>query len=147
MCILNIMIVIAGSTLPEYVQWPCSHNSHLSCSVCTGVWWGKNSLVLYVTGGHWVWEIEVLVRGPFKIQFSSVPQSSPTLCNPKDCSTPVFPVHHQLPELAQTHVYRVSDAIQPSHPLSWRMTGRGSSPPAFNLSQHQGLFQWVRSSH
>jgi len=50
-------------------------------------------------------------------------------------STPDFPVHHQLPELAQTHVHRVSDAIQPSHPLS------SPSPPAFNLSQHQGFFQ------
>ena len=60
---------------------------------------------------------------------------------PMDCSTPGFPVHHQLPELAQTYVHRVSDAIQPSHLLS------SSSPPAFNLSQHQGLFQWVRSSH
>ena len=57
-----------------------------------------------------------------------------------DCSTPGFPVHHQLPELAQTHVHRVSDAIQPSHPLS-------SPPPAFSLSQHQGLFQWVTSSY
>ena len=67
-------------------------------------------------------------------QFSSVAQSYPTLCNPMDCSTPGFPVHHQLPELAQTHVHRVSDAIQPSHPLL------STSPPAFNLSQHQGLF-------
>ena len=58
-----------------------------------------------------------------------------------DCSTPGFPVHHQLPELIQTHVHRVGDAIQPSHPLSSR------SPPAFNLSQHQGLFKWVSSSH
>ena len=57
-----------------------------------------------------------------------------------DCSTPGFPVHHQLPELAQTHLHRVSDAIQPSHPLS------SPSPPAFNLFQHQGLFQWVSSS-
>ena len=61
--------------------------------------------------------------------------------NPMDCSTPGFPVHHQLLELAQTHVYWVSDAIQLSHPLS------SPSPPAFNLSQHQGLFQWVNSSH
>ena len=67
--------------------------------------------------------------------FSSVAQSCPTLCNPMDCSTPVFPVHHQLLEFAQTHVHRVSDAIQPSHPLS------SPSPPAFNLSQHQSLFQ------
>ena len=58
-----------------------------------------------------------------------------------DCSMPGFPVHHQLPELAQTHVHWVSDAIQPSHPLL------SPSPPAFNLSQHQGLFQWVSSSH
>ena len=67
---------------------------------------------------------------------SSVTRSRPTLCDPMDCSTPGFPVHHQLLELTQTHVYQVSDAIQPSHPLS------SPSPPAFNLSQHQGLFQW-----
>ena len=71
------------------------------------------------------------------VQFSSVAQSCPTLCNPMDCSTPGFPVHHQLLEPAQTHVHRVSDAIQPSHPLS------SPSPPAFNLSQHQGLSQWL----
>ena len=65
----------------------------------------------------------------------SVTKSYPTLCNPMDCSTPGFPVHHQLPELAQTHVHSVGDAIQPSHPLP------PPSPPAFNLSQHQGLFQ------
>ena len=58
-----------------------------------------------------------------------------------DCSTPGFPVHHQLPELAQTHVHQGGDVIQPSHPLS------SSAPPAFNLSQHQGLFQEVSSSH
>ena len=74
-------------------------------------------------------------------QFSSVAQSCPTLCDPMDCSTPGFPVHHQLLELTQTHVHWVSDAIQPSHPLS------SPSPPAFNLSQHQGLFKWVSSSH
>ena len=62
-------------------------------------------------------------------------QSHVQLCNPMDCSTPGFPVHHQLLELAQTHVHRVSEAIQPSHPLS------SPSLPAFNLSQHQGLFQ------
>ena len=73
--------------------------------------------------------------------FSSLAQLCSTLCNPMDCSTWGFPVHHQLPELAQTHIYRVSDAIQPSHPLS------SPSPPAFNLSQHQGLFKWVSSSH
>ena len=74
------------------------------------------------------------------IQFSSAEQLYPTLRIRMKCSTPGFPVHHQLLELAQTHVHRVSDAIQPSHPLS-------SPSPAFNLSQHQGLFQWVSSSH
>ena len=68
-------------------------------------------------------------------EFSSAAQSCPTLCDTMDCSMPGFPVHHQILELAQTHVYRVGDAIQPSHPLS------SPSPPAFNLSQHQGLFQ------
>ena len=67
-------------------------------------------------------------------QFSSVTQLCLTLCDPMDCSTPVFPVHHQLPELAQTHVYQVGDAIQPSHPLL------SPSPTAFSLSQQQGLF-------
>src|SRR5574337_368129 len=69
------------------------------------------------------------------IQFSSVAQSCPTLCDPMNRSTPGLPVHHQLPELTQTHVHRVSDAIQPSHPLS------SLSPPAFSLSRLQGLFQ------
>ena len=72
---------------------------------------------------------------PSSEYLSSVAQSCPTLCNPMDCSTPSFSVHHQLPELAQTHVHQVGDAIQPSHLLS------SPSPPAFNLSQHQGLFQ------
>ena len=67
-------------------------------------------------------------------QPASSPQSCPTLCDPVDRSTPGFPVHHQLPEFTQTHVHRVSDAIQPSHPLS-------SIHPAFSLSQHQDLFQ------
>ena len=74
------------------------------------------------------------------VQFSSVTQSCLTLCDPRNCSTPGLPVHHQLPESIQTHVHWVSDAIQPSHPLS------SPSPPALNLSQHQGLFKWVGSS-
>ena len=71
----------------------------------------------------------------------SVAQSYPTLCNPMDCSTPSSSVLPHLQEFAQTHVYRVGDVIQPSHPLS------SPSPPALNLFQHQGLFQWVSSSH
>ena len=68
------------------------------------------------------------------VQFSSVAQLCPTLCDPMDCSTPGFPVDHQLPELAQTHVHPFGNAVQPTQPLS------SPSPPAFNLSQHQGLF-------
>ena len=76
----------------------------------------------------------------FLVQFSSVAQSCPTLYDPMDCSTPGFPVHHQLREFTQIHAHWVSDAIQPFHPLL-------SPRPAFNLSQHQGLFKWVSSSH
>ena len=74
---------------------------------------------------------------PGGLQSSSVQSLSPVqvFATPMDCSTPGFPVHHQLPVFTQTHVHLVGDAIQPSHPLS------SASPPAFNLSQHQGLFQ------
>ena len=75
------------------------------------------------------------------VQFSSVAQLCPTLCNPMDGNTPGLPVHYRLLEFTQTHVHWVGDAIQPSHPLS------SPSPPTFNLSQHQGLFKWVSSSH
>ena len=74
-------------------------------------------------------------------QIRSVAQSCRTLCDPMNHSTPGLPVHHQLLESTQTHVHRVSDAIQPSHPLSY------PSPPALNPSQHQGLFPSVNSSH
>ena len=74
-------------------------------------------------------------------QFSSVAQSYPTLCDPMNHSTPGLPVHHKLPEFTQTHVHRVGDAIQPSHPLS------SPCPPAPNPSQHQGLLQQDNSSH
>ena len=77
----------------------------------------------------------------FDSQFSSVTQSCPTLWDPMDCRTPSLPVYHQLREFIQTHVHWVGDAIQPSHPLS------SPSPPAFNLSQHQGLLQWVGFLH
>ena len=76
-----------------------------------------------------------------RVQYSSVVQSCLTLCDPMDCSMPGLPIYHQLPEFTQTHVHWVGDAIQPSHPLS------SPSLPAFNLSQDQGLFRWVSSSH
>ena len=85
----------------------------------------------------WKWPTEPISS----VQFSSVAQSCPALCDPMNRSTPGLPVHHQLPEFTQTHVHRVSDAIQPSHPLLSPL------PPASNPSQHQSLFQWVNSSH
>ena len=93
----------------------------------------------------WLWErcpwhLQVYLRCMYSAQFSSVAQSCLTLCDPMTCSTPGLPVHHQLLEFTQTHVHWVGDAVQPSYPLS-------PSPPAFNVSQHQGLFQWVSSSH
>ena len=88
---------------------------------------------------YWQWKSFPSLFGTYLYQFSSVAQSCPTFWDPMDSNTPGFPVLHQLPELAQTHVHRVGDAIQPSHPLL------SPSPPAFNLSQHQGRFQWVSS--
>ena len=85
--------------------------------------------------------IQLFMHIYISVQFSSVAQSCPTLCDPMNCSTPGLPVHHHLLEFTQTHVHRVSDAIQSSHPLS------SPSPPVPNPSQHQSLFQWVNSSH
>ena len=82
----------------------------------------------------WFWE-------NWTDQTRSVAQWCPTLCDPMNRSTPGLPVHHQLPEFTQTHVHRVGDAIQPSHPLS------SPSPPAPDPSQHQSFFQWVNSAH
>ena len=105
--------------------------SHLFASSSQSIGPSSSALVLPMDIQDWF---------PFS-QFSSVAQSRPTLCNPMDCSMPGVPIHHQFPEFIQTHVHWLSDAIQPSHPLL------SLSPPAFNLSQHQGLFKWVSSSH
>ena len=94
------------------------------------LFWGKSCI-----------NIDFIIIVWVRVQFSSVAQSCPTLCGPMNRSTPGLPVHHQLPEFTQTHVHQVSDAIQPSHPLS------SPSPLAPNPSQHQSLFQWVNSSH
>ena len=85
-----------------------------------------------------LWRCNKFYNFFISVEFSSVIQLCPTLCNPMDCSMPGFLVHHQLLELAQTHVYRVSDAIQPCHPPSHPLLF--PSPPAFRFSQHQGLF-------
>ena len=89
----------------------------------------------------WIWEIlgvgfRKLCLISLLVQFSSVSHSCPTVCNHVNCTMPILPVHYQLPESTQTHVHWVGDAIQPSHPLP------SFSPPALNLSQHQGLFKW-----
>ena len=97
----------------------------------------KNSLLQLRTYFHF--EIFLLYL-KIQCQFSTVAQSCPTVCNPMECSMPGLLVHHQLPEITQTHVHWVGDAIQPSHPLS------SPSPHAFNLSQHQGIFQRFSSS-
>ena len=83
-----------------------------------------------------IWHIKTI---EYSAQFSSVTQLCLTLCSSMDCNTPGLPVHNQLPEFTKTYVHWVSDAIPPSHPLL------SPSPPAFNLSQHQGLFKWVSS--
>ena len=102
--------------------------------MCVCMFWKSRKWQMQISGWYLHGDEE---RG--SVQFSC--SSCPILWDPVDSSTPGFPVHHQLPELAQTHVHLVSDAIQPSHPLS------SHSPPAFNLSQNQGLFQWISSSH
>ena len=96
----------------------------------------SNSCSIWSFFGH----LERIWMSSFS-QVSSVIQSCPALCDPMDRSTPGLPVHHHLPELTQTHVHRVGDAIQPSHPLSF------PSPPTFNPSQHQGVFKWVGPLH
>ena len=83
----------------------------------------------------------VILLITWSVQFNSVVQSCPILYDLMDCSMPGLPVHHQLPELTQTHVHCIGDANRPSHPLS------SPSPPTFNLSQLLGLFKWVSSSH
>ena len=105
---------------------------------------GKRKMKQYV-GINMLISLTIVITLHMYVTYTLVssfqPLSCVRLCDPMDCSSPGLPVHHQLPEFTQTHIHWVSDTIQPSHPLL------SPSPPAFNLSQHQGLFQWVRSSH
>ena len=87
-----------------------------------------------------IWDIRNLYGSTQILHFTSVAQSCPTFCESMDCGTPDFPVHHQLPEIIQTHVHCVGKAIQPTHLLS-------PSPSTFNISQYQGFFKWVSFSH
>ena len=107
-------------------------NSLMDAQAPCHIYW-----IIFHEGGVWQGKAEAQAS----VQFSSVAQSCPTLCNIMNRSTPGLPVHHQLPEFSQTHVHWVGDAIHPSHPLL------SPSPSALNLSQHQGLFKWVSSSH
>ena len=131
-CCLSILCIIASPT-PSLSTTSLSHIYFIDTVlfqdkfICVIFWIPHISDIIWYFLSLW-------------FQFSSVAQSCLTLCNPMDCSTPGFPGHHQ-PEFTQTHVHWVSDAIQPSHPLS------SPSPPAFNLSQHQGLFQGVSFLH
>ena len=125
-----------------------SNHSYVILHKCSGVWlpiyqnrpWELSpDMHTLLTVLNTIWKRSKCFIGLF--QFSSVVQLCPTFCDPMDCSTPGLLVHHQLPELAQTHLHWVGGAIQPSHPLS------SPSPPAFSLSQHQSLFKWVSFSH
>ena len=121
-----------GAKIPRS-HMPCGINKNLQKTKAKNktVTWCETTMKTYFA--KWV--------ALYSVQFSSVAQSCPTLCNPMNRSTPGLPVHHHLPEFTQTHIHRVGDAIQPSHPLS------SPSPLAPNPSQHQSLFQWVNSSH
>ena len=123
---LSLLSIGEGNGNP--LQCPCLENPRDG-----GVWWAA----LYGVS-----QSRTLLKWLRSSQsVSSVAQSCPALCDPMNRSTPGLPVHHQLLEFTQTHVHRVGDAIQSSHPL-W-----SPSPPAPNPSQHQSLFQWVNSSH
>ena len=124
----RILVLVARSFSRRSSQLRDQTQVHKSPALVGGLFTteppGKPSSICYL-----------LFRNISSVQFSSVAQSCLTLCNPMNCSTPGLPVYHQLPEFTQTHVHQVSDAIQPSHPLS------SPSPPAPDPSQHQSLFQ------
>ena len=127
-------------TQVQSLGWEDSLEKEIATHSSTLAWkilWTEEPCRLQSTGSQRVRHNRAtsLSLNCYSVQFSSVAQSCPTLCNPMNCSMPDLPVHHQRPEFTQTHLHRVSDAIQPSHPLS------SPSPPAPNSSQHQNLFQ------
>ena len=135
---MTMILVVLASTRSTEKKWDgeMERNSYKTNYLCM-MWLSiqKSKIISWKT-------IVTNIRETTSIfQFSSVAQSCPALCDPMNRSTPGLPVHHQLSEFTQTHVHRVSNAIQPSHPVS------SPSPPAPNASQHQSLFQWVNSLH
>ena len=140
----NLTVTYSEETLPTVWQGPLTSGVFFHLKTLIFIMDNKYcQLLFYFFLIFYYWSILTLqccvsfcfTRVWISYQFSSVTQLCPTVCDPMDCSTPGLPVHHQLPEFTQTHAHWVSDAIQPSHPLS------SPSPPTFNLSQHQGLFQ------
>ena len=143
--------------MASFVHWIKHDSQLLGCDYYYFLSWQNQSITS--TFMVWTWQIRksigsilsgwitkllllFLIIAMVRLgQFSSTAQSCSTLCDPMDCGTPGFPVHHQLLELDQIRVYWVGDAIQPSHSLP------PLCPFAFNLSQHQGLFYWISSSH
>ena len=146
-CSIDLYFCLCASTILSSWLWICSRawsqagwslQFHSSFSILL---WLFEVFVYFHTNCEIICSNSVRNTVGSLIQFSWVTQSCPTLCDPMNCSRPGLPVHHQLPEFTQTHVHWVSDVIQPSHPLL------SLSPPAPNPSQHQGLLQWVSSSH
>ena len=144
----NVKIITACKKSPKNRHWKKNSSKPLKNASRTtqgtggekdGFWRYRNPELQVAISS--IFLLDFLKNSTTSVQFSSVAQSCPTLCDPMNHSTPGLPVNHQLPEFTQTHVHRIGDAIQPSHPLS------SPSPPAPNPSQHQGLFQWVNSSH
>ena len=133
-----------GISVPKYVFFSplqyCCKQGYL-CSICLTFFFNVSYTNYHNYMCFLIVNKLVFLSRFFVCMFSSVAQLCPTLHNPMNRSTPGLPVHHQLPEFTQTHIHWVSDAIQPFHPLSF------PSPPALNLSQHQGVFQWVSSLH
>ena len=137
--IVSLNSAILGMPIPKKLTNTATQ-SMCVCVICFAKFWGNRILVVEHLLHTTTKDIK-LNKTISSVQFSSVTQSCLTLCNHRNRSTPGLPVHHQLLEFTQTHVHRVGDDIQPSHPLL------SSSPPAPTPSQHQGLFQWVNSSH
>ena len=139
---------ICSNPLPDRVIPYCPTNSFPFYLAFHNILLGNNDLC-FPLPSNYLEVLSIFLRNSslpqrvhmWSVQFISVAQLCPTLYNPMNCSTPGLPVHHQYLEFTQTHVHQVGDAIQPSHPLP------SPSPPAPNPSQHQGLFQWVNSSH